>query len=108
MFTGDLVDTRTRAQKKRDRQRELPRQKAMFDSPTEVELMRTQWQPLTMTTRGGKPLELGLMIEDPRTEEEIEADRLRAAEAKTWDMLTGKLGKEGDGERVEDIKQEHT
>jgi hypothetical protein len=89
MFTGERVDTRTRAQKRRDRERYQLKQLPMFDSSTEVELMRTQWKPLTMTTRSGKPLELSLMMEDPRTGEEIEAERMRAAEEQTYPMLAG-------------------
>jgi hypothetical protein len=88
-FEGNLHDNRTPAQKCRDRQRGQPQQLPMFDNVTEAELMRTQWKPLTMTTRGGKPLELSLMMEDPRTGEEIEADRMRAAEEQTYPMLAG-------------------
>jgi hypothetical protein len=88
-FEGNLHDNRTTAQKRRDRQRGQPQQLPMFDTTTDVALMRTQWKPLTMTTRGGKPLELSLMMEDPRTVEEMEAERMRAAEEQTYPMLAG-------------------
>ena len=88
MFTGELVDTRTRAQKRRDRQRELPRQLPMFDTPTTMEQARSRHNYDHLVTRDGRPLLLSLMMQDPRSEEEIEEAQMRAAEAQTYPLFT--------------------
>jgi hypothetical protein len=87
MFTGELVDTRTRQQKRRDRARELPQQVAMFDTRTTLELARSKHRHFDLTTQDGRPLALALMMQDPRTEEEVEADRMQAAQAMTVPMF---------------------
>ncbi len=83
MFTGEPVDNRTEAQKKRDREREKPQQTEMFAS-REVAQFGVNSRPLIELSSHTK---LTLISEDPRTEEEIEADRQRAAEELTHQMF---------------------
>jgi hypothetical protein len=83
MFTGELVDNRTPAQKKNDLELQRPRQMELF-AAREVAQFGVNPRPLidlSPTTR------LTLWSEDPRTEDEIERDRQRAAEAATYKML---------------------
>ena len=82
MFTGELDDNRTRRQKKRDKERQQPRQTEMFSQGelAQFGVRKTAW-PLSPTTK------LGLIFEDPRTEEEKERDRQRAAEERTYQMF---------------------
>lgn len=83
MFSGELVDTRTRRQKKLDRQREQPKQMEMF-SQREVAQFGVNAHPLLPLSPNTKLL---LIPEDPRTEEEIERDIQRAAEEQTRPMF---------------------
>ena len=83
MFTGDLVDNRTRRQKQLDRQQERPKQLEMFSS-REVAQFGVNAHPLLPLSPNMKLL---LISEDPRTEEEIERDRERAAEEQTYQMF---------------------
>ncbi len=83
MFTGERVDTRTEAQKRRDREWEKPQQVAMFSTQQVIEQARSRLVSAPMINQRGGRLELSLMIQDPRTEEEIEADRMKAAERQT-------------------------
>lgn len=83
MFTGEPVDNRTEAQKKRDRKREKPQQTEMFAS-REVAQFGVNSRPLIELSSHTK---LTLISEDPRTEEEVEADRQRAAEEQTHQMF---------------------
>ena len=83
MFTGELVDTRTRRQKQRDRQRDLPRQIEMF-SQRDVAQFGVKANP-TMPLSGN--VKLILIPEDPRTDEEIERDIQREAERRTVAMF---------------------
>jgi len=83
MFTGELVDTRNRRQRKLDRERDLPRQIEMF-SQRDVAQFGVRANP-TMPLSGN--VKLILIPEDPRTDEEIERDIQREAERRTVAMF---------------------
>lgn len=83
MFTGELDDNRTRQQKKLDRQREQPKQTEMF-SQRDIAQFGVNPRPLLPISPNTK---LGLIFQDPRSEEEIEADRQREAEERTFRMF---------------------
>ena len=83
LFTGELVDNRTPTQKKIDRERQQLQQMELF-AAREVAQFGINPRPLidlSPTTR------LTLWREDPRSEEEIERDRQRAAEEQTYRMF---------------------
>ena len=82
LFTGELADTRTKAQKHTDRERVKPQQIELFAQReiAQFGVRANPHLPLSEHTR------LVLIREDPRTEEEKEYDRLREAE-----RLTDKL-----------------
>lgn len=88
MFTQDWDDNRTRRQKKLDRERNQLKQQEMF-SQREIALFGVNAHPLLPLSEHTK---LGLIFEDHRTEEEIERDRQRAAEAKTHRMFDESAG----------------
>ena len=80
MFTGNLVDTRNRKQKKRAHEAQQPRQAEMF-SQREMAQFGVQAHPklpLSPKTR------LELLIEDLRTEEEKERDFQREVEKRSY------------------------
>ena len=83
MFTGELDDNRTARQKKRDREQGQPQQTEMF-SQREIAQFGVNARPLLPLSPHTK---LGLIFEDPRTEEEIERDRERAAQQRTYQMF---------------------
>lgn len=83
MFTGEAVDNRTRQQKKLDKERAQPKQTEMF-SQREIAQFGVNPHPLLPLSPNTKLL---LISEDPRTEEEIEADRQRAAQKQTYQMF---------------------
>lgn len=85
MFSGELVDTRTRRQKQQDRDRQQPKQMEMF-SQREVAQFGVKAHPLLPLSSNTRLL---LIPEDPRTEEEIEADRQREAQKRTFQMFKG-------------------
>jgi hypothetical protein len=82
MFSGELVDTRSRRQKRRDRERELPRQAEMFSQRyiAQFGVKANPKLPISPKTR------LELAAEDLRTEEEKEADLRRQAEKHTYPL----------------------
>jgi len=84
MFTGEPVDNRTRKQKKQDKERGQPKQTEMF-SQREIAQFGVNPRPLLPLSPNTKLL---LIPEDPRTEEEIEQDRQRAAQKQTYQMFT--------------------
>src|SRR5688572_5675242 len=88
MFTGQAVDTRTRAQKQRDQQHEQPQQTEMF-SQREIAQFGVNPHPLLPLSPHTK---LVLISEDPRTPDEIERDRQRAAEAMTYQLFSNGEG----------------
>ena len=77
MFTDDLVDTRTARQKRLAKKSAAPQQFEMFSQRDIAQF--------GVTARPKMPLPPGatmaLIIQDPRSPEQVEADRLRAAEA---------------------------
>ena len=83
MFSGELVDNRTKRQKKRDAEQEQPQQTEMF-SAREVGQIGVTARPLIHVSPETK---LTLYREDPRTDEEIEQDRQRAAQEQTYQMF---------------------
>jgi hypothetical protein len=85
----ELKDTRTRRQRKTAREADAPQQEAMF-SQREVAQFGVQARPqMKAVSRSGKPLTMILQMEDPRTEEEREADQQREAESKTYSLFGG-------------------
>ena len=86
-FTGDLVDNRTRKQKRKARQANGWQQGAMF-SQRDIAQFGVRADPeIPAIAQNGKPLEMALEIQDPRTEEEKEADYQREIESKTHRMF---------------------
>ena len=86
-FTGDLVDNRTRRQKRLARQANGWQQGAMF-SQRDIAQFGVRANPeMPGIAQNGKPLTMVLEIEDPRTEEEKEADRQYEIERKTDQMF---------------------
>lgn len=80
LFSGELIDNRNRRQKRRERERAAPNQPMMF-SQREIAQFGVKARPrmsLSPHTR------LRLLVEDPRTEEEREADLRREAERNTY------------------------
>ena len=83
MFTGDLVDTRTRKQKKKEKEQQKPRQTEMFSQRELAQFgvnPRPQL-PLSPKTR------LELIMEDHRTEEEKAAAIQREAEKRNYHLF---------------------
>ncbi len=87
MFSGELVDTRSKKQKRldeeRDRRRWQLRQQEMFSSP-EIAQFGVTARPLMPLAPGTK---LVLVSEDPRTAEEQARDMEQAAQNKTQPMF---------------------
>ena len=80
MFTGKLVDTRNRKQKKRAQEAQQPRQTEMF-SQREMAQFGVQAHPkipISPKTR------LELALQDMRTEEEKERDFQREVEKRSY------------------------
>ena len=92
MFTGDFVDNRTTAQKKRDREQEKPKQAEMFSQREMAQFgVNPHPQiPLSPKTR------IELALQDMRTEEEKERDFQRQVEERSY-KLPGILD-EADGD----------
>lgn len=83
MFSGELVDTRSAKQKRRDTAQAIPRQTEMFPQRELAQFgVRARPQlPLSPKTR------LELAAEDARTEEEKERDRMKTAESRTYSLF---------------------
>ena len=81
MFSGEAVDTRTRSQRQKDKLKRAPKQQTMFYQ-REMAQFGVNPRPLLPLS---PHMILPMLAEDPRTEEEIEADRERRAR-------TGRLG----------------
>lgn len=78
MFTGEWVDRRTRSQKQHDAERILPVQMLMFPQGEMLQIGVDPHPKMNLS-----PGRLVLIAEDPRTPEEVEADRLKAAQKMT-------------------------
>ena len=76
MFSGELKDTRTRIQKRRDQKAEQPQALAMFSQRDVAQFGVTAHPTLPISDH----TKLALQIEDPRTPEEIERDTQHEAE----------------------------
>lgn len=97
MFTGKLRDTRTRRQKEQAKQERGLQQTVMF-SQRDMAQFGVRSRPL-MDLHPGR---LALIMEDPRTPEEIAADIQREAERRTTPMF-GKLP--GDSDMPSEVVQ---
>lgn len=84
LFTGALVDTRTQHQKRQDAERAQSITQAEMFSQRDVAQFGVTAHPVMPFSPG----RLQLLIEDPRTEEEIEQDRQRQAQALTSPLFT--------------------
>ncbi len=83
LFTGEKVDTRTATQRKADAERSQLQQMEMFRQ-REIAQFGVRARPQMSLSPHTK---LVLIQEDPRTEEEIERDRMKEAEANTHPMF---------------------
>ena len=83
LFTGSLVDRRTRTQKEQDKLRQQPSQLLMF---SQRDIAHTDVNPHPRMNVSPGPLVL--IREDPRTDEEREADTLREAQSLTASFLS--------------------
>src|SRR5258708_23558404 len=83
LFSGELVDTRTRVQKKRDQEREHPQPTPMF-SQREIAQFGVSAHPLLPLS---DQTQLALSTEDHRSLEDIERDTQRDAEQKTYQLF---------------------
>lgn len=93
MFSDELVDTRNRAQKSRDRISEQFQQVSMFSTRETVQLgvsLRPWLKDMERPT-------MTLEILDMRTEEEKERERRREAEALTTPLFSGHEVVSGNG-----------
>ena len=82
LFTGELLDNRTTAQKRKAAQQALPQQGELFSQRDLAQFgVRAHPQlPISPMTH------LKLTIQDPRSPAEIEADERRAIEEHTYPM----------------------
>ncbi len=83
LFTGEKVDNRTATQRKADAQRDQLQQIEMFKQ-REIAQFGVRAHPQMSLSPHTK---LVLVREDPRTEEEIERDRMKEAEDNTHPMF---------------------
>jgi len=92
MFSGELVDNRTSTQKRADREHNIPKQKEMFSIQETVQI-GVNLRP--WLSEAPKP-SLVLVSEDPRSEEEIERDLMREAEALTVSLFSDVVQQDGE------------
>lgn len=83
LFGDNLVDTRTRTQKKRDKQLQAPKQLTMFSTPEMAQFGVNPRPLLPMSPHTA----LRLLIQDPRTDEQRLQDELQAANNNTHSLL---------------------
>jgi len=91
MFTGELVDTRSSKQKRRDAERIKPRQSEMFPTREVAQFGVNSRPRLSLINQRGTPVGMKLEIQDPRTEEEKGCDRMKVAESKTYSLFGNPL-----------------
>lgn len=84
LFSGEVVDNRTRAQKQADREREKPQQTELF-AQREIAQFGVRANPHLPLSEHTK---LVLIREDPRSEEEIERDRMLEAQMLTTALFS--------------------
>lgn len=87
LFDGDLHDTRSDKQKRSARLLAAPRQLAMFDSRATYEQMQTRLPVGAPLNGRGQPVALALMMQDPRSREEVEAGLMQAAQEQTYSLF---------------------
>lgn len=88
LFSGELVDTRSNAQKKKDRERTTPQQMQMFKTPETVQFgSKTKSAYREWLDQASAPPLVLEMIET-RTPEEIERDAQREIEAQTHRLFS--------------------
>jgi len=88
LFSGELVDTRSDAQKKKDRERTTPQQMQMFKTPETVQFgSKTKSAYREWLDQASAPPLVLEMIET-RTPEEIERDAQREIEAQTHRLFS--------------------
>ncbi len=99
MFSGALVDTRTRKQKQADLEHTKPQPMEMFSQRdiAQFGVVARPLLPLSDTTR------LLLIAEDPRTIEEKERDLQREAEERTIPMFAAQADLETAGEPDDEL-----
>lgn len=88
LFSGELVDTRSDAQKKKDRERTIPQQMQMFKTPEMVQFggkSRSAYREW-LDQASAPPLVLQMI--ETRPPEEIERDLVREAEKLMTPMFT--------------------
>lgn len=102
MFSGKLVDNRTRQQKRQDKARAQPKQTEMF-SQREIAQFGVNPNPLMPLSPNTRLL---LIPEDPRTDEEIEQDRQQEAEKRTAWMFAEPVITEASQPENQDPDQE--
>ncbi|MCB9437265.1 MAG: hypothetical protein H6673_09795 [Anaerolineales bacterium] len=83
LFGDKLVDTRTRTQKKRDKQLRAPQQMVMFSTPEMAQFGVNPHPLLPMSPHTA----LRLLIQDPRTDDQRLQDALREANLQTHSLL---------------------
>ncbi len=92
MFTGESVDTRTPRQKKLDKRATLPTQTPMFPGRGDLIELDGTAHP-KMEWEGDTTVEaLRLQLEDTRTDEEIERERIRAEQSLIMPMFPEETG----------------
>jgi hypothetical protein len=89
MFTGGLVDNRSRAQKREARLRQLPQQPLLFRQ-RDVAQFGVKPKPLISLS---PHTQLALDQEDPRTAEQKERDLLASAQAQTFELPKPRAGR---------------
>ena len=95
LFTGELVDVRTRTQKREADEREKPQQTELFPQ-REIAQFGVRARPQFSLSSHTK---LVLITEDPRTPEEIEYDRLKEAEKRTYLLFPDPVPMSSDGDK---------
>lgn len=82
-FEGELVDNRSKSQRKRDRERTKPRQAEMFPQREMAQFGVKPNPKLPISPKTS----LELAMEDLKTEEEIEQERMKAAQELTYSLF---------------------
>jgi hypothetical protein len=88
MFSGELVDTRSNAQRKKDREQTNPQQTLMFQTPEMVQGGRLSNSVYREWLNQSTAPPLVLEMVETRTPEEIERDTQRTIEAQTYHLFT--------------------
>ena len=83
LFSGELVDARTKYQKKKDWERSVPPQLHMFKTPDVVQFGVQPKSAYRDWVEHATLSPLSLELEDTRSPEEIERDLIREAEKQT-------------------------